>query len=85
MDSFVQWNLTKQGYRVVVYDGDCQPIEEYSAGNHPLDSQSVAPPGHEAPTETLIKWAQRTAREMADEHNIPHARVSRDTDAEEED
>jgi len=24
-----------QGYIVTVYDAECQPIEEYSAGNHP--------------------------------------------------
>jgi hypothetical protein len=27
--------MRRQGYIVTVYDAECQPIEEYSAGYHP--------------------------------------------------
>lgn len=82
MEKFVQWHLTGTGYGVTVYDGECQPIHEYTAGDHPLDSQSVAPKGRKLPKRTLIKFAKQTAGELADEYEIPHARISRDTDTE---
>lgn len=82
LTNFVQWYLTGTGYRVTVYDGECQPLEEYEAGDNPLDSGSVARPGHKLSAETLIRYATQTAVEMAGKHGIGADRVSRDTDSE---
>lgn len=79
---FVQWHLEPTGYRVVAYDGESQPIDEYSAGNHPLDSQAVARNDRAVPRATLEKWAQQTAEETADRLGIARSRISRDTDSE---
>jgi hypothetical protein len=81
---YVQWCLDGQGYRVTAYDADSQPIEEYAAGDHPLDSQAVAKPGSKLSARTLIKFAKQTAKEMADKHSIDHKRISRDLDSESE-
>lgn len=79
---YVQWCLDGQGYRVAAYDADSQPVEEYSAGDHPLDSQVVAKHDDKLPDETLEKFAQQTAEEMADKFGIPHSKISRDLDSE---
>ena len=79
---FVQWHLEPTGYCVVAYDGESQPIDEYSAGNHPLDSQAVARHCDPVPADTLRKWARQTAEETADKLGIPHDRISHDQDSE---
>jgi hypothetical protein len=80
-DRYIQWYLTGTGYHVTVYGPDNQPIYEYDAGNHPLDSQSVSTL-HPLPDETLIRYAEQTSRETAEEYGISYDRISRDTDSE---
>jgi hypothetical protein len=84
MKPFVQWYLTGHGYAVTAYGRDGQPVKEYTAGDHPLDSQSVAVNDRPVPAATLEKWAQQSAAEMADELGVPRDRISRDTDNEAE-
>ena len=79
---YIQWYLTGTGYRVTVYPGSGgDPIYDYDAGNHPFDSQSVSK-DHPLSDETLIKYAEQTSRETADEYGISYDHISRDTDME---
>lgn len=82
--AYVQWLLDGQGYRVTIYDAEGQPVEEYSAGDHPLDSQAVAMPGDKLSDMALRKFARQTAANMAAKHGVPSDQISHDQDGENE-
>lgn len=80
--AYVQWFLDGSGYRVTVYDTESQPLDEYKAGNHPMDSQVVAKNDAPLSDATLECFAEQTAKETADRWGVPHDKVSRDVDSE---
>jgi hypothetical protein len=58
-----------EGYGVRVFqDGESGPIEEYTAGDSFNDSQVYGTGEIEA--SRLLEFAERTAQEMMDEHDI---------------
>lgn len=87
----VLYYATRWGYSVTAYDADMQPVDEYRAGNHPLDSQGVVTPQkryepgdvHPMSLRTLRKFAKQTALEMAQEYGVPADCVAYDDDGEE--
>jgi hypothetical protein len=79
--NYVQWCLDGSGYRVTVYSASGAILADYSAGNHPLESTTVADLDSAVSEATLIRYAESTAAEMAAEFGAEH--VSRDTNSEE--
>lgn len=75
--SFVSYHLRPDGYAVAVYDSECQPLKEYSAGNSRFCSQTYLPKGHPEAVRrgTLRMYARQTAEEMAGECGLDKKRV----------
>lgn len=84
--AFVQYYVSGRGYHVTAYDADSQPVEEYTAGNHPLDSGAVVTSRsatRPVPRRTLMKWARDEARDTAKRLGLdPKTAVSYDNDGE---
>ena len=71
------------GYCVqVIADGEV--IQEYAAGNCQTDSQAFIDPGSPGVVgrSQLRRWAEQTAKEIADEWQIPLNKVEYDPDLE---
>jgi hypothetical protein len=76
--AFVSYSVDRHGYTVRVYDHDAREIDEYSAGNSPLDSQGYVPLDRKEPrvsVPTLRRYARQTAQDMAADYGIPLAMV----------
>jgi hypothetical protein len=82
--SFVEWYLIPSGYAVDTFDSDCQPLDEYRAGNSPGCSQTFLPRGHKFALRksTLRKFAKQTARETAERFGLGAARIFHSPDSE---
>lgn len=80
----IGYALRPDGYEVITYDSNMQPLDEYTAGNHPLDSQSflALDDPHRVPDAKLLEWAQQTAGETAEKWGVPAAKIFRDHDNE---
>lgn len=71
--AWVGYSAEREGYRVTVYDPAGDVVEDYTAGNSPLDSQVYIPLDRKeprVPLQTLRKWAKQTAGEFAAEYGI---------------
>jgi hypothetical protein len=70
--AFITYGLIPGGYRVTVYDADSNPIDDYTAGNHPGDSQVYLPDDHPEAldADTLLRFAKQTAGETANSHGL---------------
>jgi len=75
-DITVGWAVDEWGYMVSVYLlKEVGAIYEYQAGNPPFDSKQIAPPELALSEETLRRFAQLTAREIAGELGVPIEQV----------
>lgn len=85
---YIQWYIRPEeigaGYTVTVYDAESDVVDEYTAGNHPGDSGAHVPAEDGVSSLTLIRWAQQTAAETANEYDLDAGRVSHDRDTENE-
>ena len=70
-----------QGYQVQVMDDNGSIIDDYMAGNSQRCSQTSVEADKGLDLATLWKFAEQTAKEMADEREVDHAFVYRDDDA----
>jgi hypothetical protein len=77
----IAWAADEDGYTVRLLEGT-ETLEEYNAGNNPLESSSwVNPATNQAESvETLRKFAEQTAIEMAIEAGLTESDVSENTD-----
>lgn len=67
----VGYCLFPGGYQVIVLGQSGEVESEYTAGDHPDDSQVFGTWRKRVPPARLLKWACQTAREMADELIVP--------------
>jgi hypothetical protein len=70
--AWVGYELIPGGYRVTVYDADSNPLDDYTAGNHPGDSQVYLPDDDPdaLDADTLRRFAKQTAGETANSHGL---------------
>lgn len=83
--AWVGYEVDRTGYTVRVYDHESREVEQYSAGNSPLDSQIFVPLDTKearVPLPTLRKFARQTANEMAAEYGINAAMVQEEESGE---
>lgn len=82
--AWVGYQVDRTGYTVRVYDADSNEVAEYSAGNHPGDSQVYLPADSKGrvPLPTLRKFARQTAEDMAGEYGINLAMVQQEESGE---
>ena len=67
MKHLVTYNASKHGYCVQTRDAEGDIIDEYMAGNNPVESTSTCPSGSlPVPFHTLLKWAREAAKETAE-------------------
>ena len=72
----VIYQVDESGYAVAVME-EGRILEEYNATNNPWDSQGpVVTDG--VPLETLQRWAEETAREMANRWDTEPVALDRD-------
>ena len=65
----IEYCYDEWGYTVIrTVNGEV--VEEYHAGNNPLESSSIVPLDQALPIKTIRKYAGITAHEMAAEHGI---------------
>ena len=65
----IEYCYDKWGYTVIrTVSG--RVVEEYNAGNNPLESSNIVPLDQALPIKTIRKYAGITAYEMAAEHGI---------------
>lgn len=82
MSRVVMWGATERRYEVYVMDnGTNENIEEYMAGNHIGSSQDYVDPSHPMALslETMRRYAESTAREMAEEWGARYGGEDEDT------
>lgn len=79
----IAYDSSPNGYTVRALAGG-ETIDEYNAGNAYGDSTAVLAIGdpYAVDTATLLKWAKRSAKEMAAEYGVKT--IARDTDLLEE-
>ena len=79
----VIYAATKYGYAVQVVDGG-EVVDEYTAGNHQLESQAVTTPRsrNSVKLSQLRRWAKQTAGEIAEKRGVPASQVEYDADLE---
>jgi hypothetical protein len=80
----VGWALSPTGYQVAVYDAEMQPLHEEIYGNHPMTDTDVLPADDEdaVSPDVLAGWAEKTARDLAVEWNVPEQGIFHDGDLE---
>lgn len=78
--AMVLWAATVYAYKVTVYDADVQPLEEYTGGNSRFDSAAFVPVAEGESLETMTRYAQSTAAEMAAKWNVAPSDISEDAD-----
>jgi len=81
----IAYGASRTGYNVRIIDGN-EIVKEYIAGNcrqcsqthlHPDDSEAVQ-------RDQLLKWAEQTAKEMAQDNGINEDTIYHDTDIDRE-